>query len=376
MGRLGDIFRTHAAEYAQRFAERMSLDQLRAMRAIERCHTPAAGAVLWRCSGCGRRHFTFQGCGNRHCPACGSADAAQWLERQRTLLLPGVTYHLVTFTVHGQLRRMIRSHPREGLEWLMRNAAATLLDICRNPCWIGGTPGVTAVLHTWTRQLEYHPHVHFIVTGGGFDEGGRWHAADPKFLVPVHALSNVFRARMRDALKAQSPERFAQIPARVWRDDDWVVHSKPVGSGEKAYEYLARYVYRVAVSEQAILGHTDNQVIIRYRTSDTNQPRTLRLEPIEFMRRFLQHVLPSRFCKVRHYGLHHSSKRPLLKRIQAALAILHNQPLPETPLTEKDHSTPQCPECRTPMRFDRRITPSQWDQGFGILPLHHQRAPP
>jgi len=359
VGALGEIFRAHGEEYRRRFGDRMSADQLRAMRAIETCHTPAAGAALWRCPDCEKRHFTFQGCGNRHCPACGRTDAEQWLRKQSALLLPGVTYHLVTFTVHPKLRRPIRSHPRELLEQLFRTSASTLQDLYANEKWVGGMPGMTGVLHTWTRQLEYHPHVHFIVTGGALDATGQWHEAHPKYLVPVEALSKVFRARMRDALAEQHPDLFARIGSRAFCDTDWVVHSKPVGSGERAYQYLARYVYRVALTERAILQHSDERITLRYRDSNTGKPRTLRLVPREFLRRFLQHVLPSRFCKVRHYGLHHSSKRKLISALRAAMALMLNQPLPELP-PEPEPCVPACPHCEAAMVFDERLSHNQW----------------
>jgi hypothetical protein len=344
MGKLGEIFRAHGPEYRNRFADRMSLDQRRAMSDIETCHTPAAGSALWRCTRCGHAHFTYQGCGNRHCPACGKTAAEQWARRQCALLLPGVTYHLVTFTVPEELRRLIRSHPRELLERLLRVAASTLLDVCKNPKWAGGVPGVTAVLHTWTRQYEYHPHVHFIVTGGVLAENGRWVSAHPNFLVPVHALSGVFRARLRDTLRAKHSE--------------WVVHSKPIGSGEEAVAYLSRYVYRVALTEAAILSHDDHRIILRYRKSGSNKPRTMRLEPREFLRRFLQHVLPSRFCKVRYYGLHHSSKRAGLKLLRAAMAYARGLEAPVS-LSNPCAVPMSCPKCEAAMKFVRRCTPLQ-----------------
>ena len=355
MGSLGEILRAHRDEYRARFAERMSLDQLRAMRDIEACHTPAAGEALWRCPRCAKRHFTFLGCGNRHCPACGGTRAEQWRRKHCALLLPGVVYHFVGFTVPAGLRRTIRSHPRELLELLMRLSSSTLLDVCANPKWLGATPGLTAVLHTWTRQYEYHPHVHFIATGGGINEQGQWAEAHSKFLVPVPALSVVFRARFRDALREQYPEIFAQITPTVWKHKNWVVHSEPVGSGETTLGYLARYVYRVALSERSILQHEPDRITLRYRHSDTNQPRILRLKPQEFIRRFLQHVLPSGFRKIRYFGLHHSSKRPLLRLIQAAMAIRDGLPLPAPPPAEET-LTPSCPDCHSPMRFEGRIS--------------------
>jgi hypothetical protein len=361
---LGEIFRAHGDEYRARFADRMSTDQLRAMADIEACHTPAAGEALWRCPGCGKRHFTFVGCGNRHCPACGNTRAERWQRKHSALLLPGVVYHLITFTVPAGLRRVIRAHPRELLELLMRLSSDTLLDVAANEKWLGATPGLTALLHTWTRTYWYHPHVHFIGTGGGINARGQWVEADPKFLVPVHALSPVFRARFHAAVRDQYPEIYATIKPKVWWEHKWVVHSKPVGRGEKALAYLARYVYRVALSQRAILRHAPDLITLRYRKSKTNEPRTMRLKPHEFIARFLQHVLPSGFRKVRYFGLHHSSKRTLLKFLQAAMALHQGQPLP-VPMPEVAPFVPTCPDCDEPMRFQRRITPAQHAVLFG-----------
>jgi len=354
MGKLGDIFHAHGPEYRKRFAKDMSLDQLRAMSAIETCHTSAAGSALWRCPRCDYGHFTYQGCGNRHCPSCGSSASAQWLRKQCALLLPGVTYHLVTFTVAEALRSPVRSHPRELLEKLIRTSSSTLLDMCGNPKWVGGVAGATAVLHTWTRQGIYHPHVHFIVTGGALDAKGIWHCSHPKFLVPVSALSSVFRARLRDAIKDDHPELFALIKSSAWSDKKWVVHSEPVGSGEHAYRYLARYVHQVYLSERAILQHDANCITLRYRESGSEKVRTLRLKPMEFIRRFLQHVLPSRFCKIRHYGLHHSSKRKTIRLLQAAMNIAQGKDMPEQ---ESEQAVGiACPKCKAMMEFKKRFT--------------------
>jgi len=236
----------------------------------------------------------------------------------------------------------------------MRISSSTLLDLCDNPKWAGGMPGVTAVLHTWTRQGEYHPHVHFIATGGGLNAEGMWKSSHPKFLVPVLALSPVFRARLRDALKEKHPELFAQVEPSIWKHKKkWVVHSEPVGFGEQAYRYLSRYVYQVYLSESAILKYDDTCVALRYRKSGTNKPRTLRLEPMEFIRRFLQHVLPSRFCKVRHYGLHHSSKRATIKLLQAALSFAQGCELQKPPEI-KPPPPMECPRCAAIMTFEKR----------------------
>jgi hypothetical protein len=229
------------------------------------------------------------------------------------------------------------------------------------------------MLHTWTRQYEYHPHVHFIASGGGIDQQGHWQQAHPKFLVPVRALSVIFRARFRDALREQYPELFAQIKATVWKHNNWVVHSKPVGAGQRTLAYLARYVYRVALSERAILRHDSEAITLRYRKSDTNQPRLLRLKPQEFIRRFLQHVLPSGFRKVRYFGLHHSSKRPLLRFLQAAMALHDGLPLPFPP-PQQQTRPPTCPNCHTPMHFEGRIT--LFDRATCFPAATQTRGPP
>lgn len=359
MGNLGEIITAHANNYVADFGARMSLDQLNAMHAIEVCHTPEAGAAQWSCPDCGASHITYVGCSNRHCPQCGESRAVQWLHKHCALLLPGVTYHLLTFTLPGKLRRVVRSHPKELLDLMMRTAASSLMDAAATGKHLGAMPGATAVLHTWTRQLEYHPHVHFIVTGGGIDPQGRWRDAHPNFLLPVRVLSCLFRARFRDAMKERHPDAFRNVLSSVWTSP-WVVHSKPVGSGEKALSYLSRYVHRVALSDNAILAHDENTITVRYRKSGTNKVKTMRLAPIEFLRRFLQHVLPKGFAKVRYFGLHHSSKRPVLRLLQAAMCMQHNTPMPDTPPKPRTAPAPECPHCRTAMCFERRLTPDQY----------------
>jgi len=358
MSRMGAILRAHGPAYRQPFETRMSTDQLRAMRDLAACHTPALGGVRWHCPRCQQRVFTYRSCGNRHCPACGHADAQLWLARQQRLLLPATTYHLLTFTVPEGLRRPIRSHPRETLPILFDAASSALLNLCGDPRFLGALPGLTAVLHTWTRQLLYHPHVHILATGGGLVTDGAWRAADSKFLVPVRALSEIFRARVRDALRERHPAIWAAIPPAIWRKS-WVVHSKPVGAGDHALAYLARYIHRVALADSAILRHNEQVVVFRYRDGETGHGRTARLEPPEFIRRFLQHVLPSGLRKVRHYGLHHSSKRQAMRLLQTQLAFVNNLPLPPLdPPLRAPLPPPLCPKCAIPMCAEIQLLPT------------------
>lgn len=356
MPELADIVRRHGPAYRHTFGARMSADQLRALRDIAACRTPVLGGQRWCCPQCGQQRLAFHSCGNRHCPACGADDAHAWCDRQQALLLP-VPYHLATFTVPDSLRRTIRSHPRELLALLFRTASSTLLDLCANPRWLGATPGVTAVLHTWTRQLEYHPHVHFLVTGGGLAPDGSWREPERGFLVPVHALSKVFRARFRDGLRERFPQLFASLPSKTW-STDWVVHSEPVGSGEQALRYLSRYLYRVALSNASLLRADDSAVTFRYRDSQDRRSRTCTLAPQEFLRRFLQHVLPKGFVKARAFGLHHPSKRGALSLVRLLLYWLQGQQPPQASLSAPKPKPPTCcPHCAAPMDCVQRLTP-------------------
>ncbi len=364
MGALAEIFRRHGPAYRAPFAARMPSDQLKAMRAIETCRTAALGGQRFVCPRCGQERGSFHSCGNRHCPACGNDDAHEWLRRQEALLLPA-GYHLCTFTVPEELRMAIRSHPREGLAILFATSSSTLLDTCANPKWFGARPGVTGVLHTNTRALVYHPHVHYMVTGGGLAPDGTWRPADSKFLVPVRALSKLFRARFRAALRQRLPEVFATVPQKVWRRD-WVVHSKPVGDGKPVLCYLSRDLYRVALSDAAILAHDAQTVTFRYRDSATHKTRKLTLPVLEFIRRFLQHVLPSGFVKVRHYGLHHPKRRAALSLARAALCLRLGIPLPVIPPPPEPKPC-LCPRCAAPMVLVERIPRA---------PATRARAPP
>ncbi len=364
MGALAEIFRRHGSAYRAQFAARMPSDQLRAMRAIERCRTAALGGQRWRCPQCGQERGAYHSCGNRHCPACGNDDAREWLRRQEALLLPA-GYHLCTFTVPKELRAAIRSHPREGLAILFAASSSTLLDACANPKWFGARPGVTGVLHTNTRALIYHPHVHYVVTGGGLAPDGTWRKAGAGFLVPVRGLSALFRARFRDALRQRLPEVFATIPPSVWRRD-WVVHSKAVGDGKNVLRYLSRYLYRVALADSAILAHDAQTVAFHYRDSATHKTRKMALPVMEFIRRFLQHVLPSGFVKVRHYGLHHPSRRAALSLARAMLCLRLGVPVPVVPPPPPPKLC-LCPRCAAPMILIERIPRSRAVQA---------RAPP
>lgn len=315
MVEVAEIFRAHGPEYLAKYGERMPRAHLRAMRDIEQCRTPVLGGQLYVCMKCDQRRYSYHSCKNRHCPKCGNDQAEKWLEGQTELLLP-VAHFLVTFTLPEELRRVARANQKTAYKILFRASSEALQMLAWDERFVGGRVGMVGVLHTWTRALIYHPHVHYIVTGGGLSEEGEWKTSREDFLVPVRALSVIFRAKFRDSLKKS--DLFKEVDPRVWKKD-WVVHSEPVGTGKAAFKYLAPYVFRVAISNSRIMKLEDGQVTFKYKDSATDQIKFATVSAEEFMRRFLQHVLPERFVKVRYYGLLSPGKRRLLKRAREAL---------------------------------------------------------
>src|SRR6266511_989241 len=296
---VADIFRLHGPEYRAKFGSRMLPSHRRAMQNIEQCRTAALGGKVYLCEPCHELRYSYHSCKNRHCPKCQNEQANEWLEQQQQLLLP-VPHFLVTFTLPAELRAVARSNQKTIYNLLFRASSAALLQLAQDPRLVGARLGMVGVLHTWTRQLLYHPHVHYIVTGGGLTDDGRWRSSHKDFLVPVKALSPIFRAKFRDGLK--QTELFSQVNARVWQQD-WVVHSEPVGSGQQAFKYLAPYIFRVALSNNRLRKLQDGQVTFAYKESASDQLKRCTVTAEEFIRRFLQHVLPPRFIQVRYYGL-------------------------------------------------------------------------
>ncbi len=306
----------HGPAYLARFGATLPSRQREVLRTLLRCRTPALGGALHQCRQCGQRHFTYHSCNDRHCPQCGREAAEAWLAAQQALLLP-VPYFLVTFTVPEQLRGWLRSHPALGYDLLFAASAQALQDLAQSR--LGATLGMLGVLHTWSRTLIHHPHIHFLVAGGGLSRDQRtWVSAKPNFLLPVKALSDRCRNRFRQRLMREAPEELRQIAAGVWQQR-WVVHSAAVGSGEPALRYLSRYVFQTATGNRALPVQPDGRLRWRYRDSGTRAWRHVDLEPGELVRRFLQHVLPRGFHRVRRFGWWHPGGRGKLKRVRALL---------------------------------------------------------
>jgi hypothetical protein len=350
---VADIFRLHGPDYRAHFGNRMLPSHHRAMQDIEQCRTPSLGGQLYYCAQCDQQRYSYHSCKNRHCPKCQNDQANDWLEEQQSLLLP-VAHFLVTFTLPAELRAIARSNQKTIYNLLLRASSAALLQLAQDPRFVGARLGMVGVLHTWTRQLLYHPHVHYIATGGGLTADGRWRSSRKDFLVPVKALSLIFRAKFRDELKKS--ELFALVAAAVWRKD-WVVHSEPVGSGAQAFQYLAPYIFRVALSNNRIRKLHEGNVTFSYKESATHQLQHCTVTAAEFIRRFLQHVLPPRFIKVRYYGLLSPNHRNLLAQARKLLSPgrLASDPQNKPPAPASERL--RCPNCGGHLRLTQTLKP-------------------
>jgi predicted RNA-binding Zn-ribbon protein involved in translation (DUF1610 family) len=316
---LAEVLARHWPEYQRQFGADILPSHQRAVQCILKCRTSALGGEVYRCPDCGKDRYVFHSCNHRACPQCGNDDATEWIERQKLKLLP-VPYYLVTFTVPEGLRAWLRSHQKLGYAMLLRQSAATLTDVASQPKYLGGEIGCLSVLHTWGRQLQFHPHVHCVVPAGGLREDGlRWmRPKSPDFFLPQAVLADRFRNRLKNELGDEHPQELAQIPAGVWKQK-WVVDVQPVGSGEGALKYLSAYVYRTALGSQRILSDQGDRITFKYKDSESTQWSTLNLSAMEFIRRFLQHVLPKGFQRVRHYGWLSPAAKMRWERILALL---------------------------------------------------------
>lgn len=316
--------------------------QRRALTAIARCRTPALGGHVYRCTDCAGTDFAYHSCGHRACPRCGGAGTAAWTQKQTERLLP-VPYFLVTFTVPAELRAGFAAHPALLHDVLFAESAATLQQVAAEPRLLGGELGFVGVLHTWGRQLQHHPHVHYIVPGGGLRaDGKKWLAVrQADWLLPVKKLAAVFRARIDETMRAAVPAEHAAVPAATWRRS-WVVHCQPAGSGGAVVKYLARYVGRTAISDSRIVAADEERVVFNYTDTQTQQRRQCTLSAAEFLRRYLQHVPPPGQHRVRYFGWLHPSAKARRMGVETLLA----KPIV---VTAAEPAPPQwhlrCPHC-------------------------------
>jgi len=344
---VADIVRLHGQEYRAKFRSQLTAVQKKALRDIQNCRTPLLGGHVHQCDHCAQKVYSYHSCRNRSCPKCHRDQTERWIGRQRQRLLP-CSYFLITFTLPALLRPVALSHPKIVYGLLIKTAAAALQKLARDPRFLGAHIGALAVLHTWTRAMLYHPHVHMLVTAGGLSsDQARWvEPKNPKFLVPVRALSLIFRAKMRAALRQAG--LLHAVASDLWTKP-WVVHCQHAGSGEKVLQYLARYVFRIALSNNRLERIQDGWVTFHYRDNRTQRVQHCTISGVEFLQRFLQHVLPAGCVKVRYYGLFspHCSIPP--QQVLDRLDAKDEPPLaPSTDSVSGSSLTvpPLCPYCR------------------------------
>ncbi|MCX7217707.1 MAG: IS91 family transposase [Burkholderiales bacterium] len=338
--KLADILRTHGQAYLARHW--LSASQAKAWRAIVACRTEALGGHVEQCDACGATHHVYHSCRNRHCPTCQTRAKEQWVRARQRELLPVPYTHLV-FTIPHALNGLAARHFRLITELLFNASAATLLAFAANPRWLGGSIAFSLVLHTWNQRLERHLHVHALVANGALGADGRWIAGKSGFLFPVKALSTVFREKFMEALKlARLEQRISgeTIDQQGWRKllialrkHDWVVYAKqPLGGPAQVLEYLSRYTHRVAISNERLVSLINDTVTFKVRDKDHPGKKKREQVPAEtFIQRFLQHVLPPGFKRIRHYGILASChKREKLAQCRLAL----HMPAPQAALIE------------------------------------------
>jgi len=325
---VADIFRDHGAAWRSANAGHVSLDQLKVMTAIERCRTAALGGHVERCENCAHTVIAYNSCRNRHCPKCQGAAAREWLAERETELLP-VPYFHVVFTLPAAIADIAYQNKAVIYDLLFKASSETMLTIATDPKHLGARIGILSVLHTWGSALTHHPHVHMIVPGGGFSlDGKSWLSCRPLFLLSVDVLSALFRGLFLDKLRAAyragalqflgkhtrliDPRAFAAYLAPLW-DTKWVLYCKhPFGGPKEVLRYLARYTHRVAISNRRLIASDENGVTFKwkdYRIEGPERYKVMTLPTHEFIRRFLMHVLPAGFHRIRYYGLLASGKR-------------------------------------------------------------------
>lgn len=347
---LQSILEQYKAPFIEKYGQRLAPNQRQAIHAIERCRTPGSGTLQVECTQCEHSQWQALSCGHRSCPVCQNHEASQWLDRQKKKLLP-VEYFMVTFTLPRQLRELVRHNQKETYSLFFNCVTSTLKDFGLNPDKLDAELGLTAVLHSHARNLDYHPHIHVIVPGGGVNKKRKqWKKLKGKYLFNEFALAKVFRARFIDALKEAGFKMPEKIPAK------WVANVRHVGQGLPALKYLSRYLYRGVISEKNILSNRDGQVTFKYTDSNKKiQTRTLKGEA--FLQLILQHVLPKGFRRVRDYGFLHANAKKLLSLVQLILHVYLDEIIPRSRPVYK------CRNCQSPMIIRNILRGSRLEPG-------------
>jgi Putative transposase/Transposase zinc-binding domain len=354
---MAEVIRSCLDEFLERYGSELTPEQRHALDDLISCRTAALGGHVLGCPECGHQQIAYNSCGNRHCPTCQATAAARWLEARAAELLPVPYFHLV-FTLPDVLDPIALANPRAVYDLLLRSAAEAVLELAADPKLLGARTGVLAVLHTWGQNLQFHPHVHCVVPGGGLSpDGTRWVASPSDFFLPVRVLSRVFRGKFLAGLRAAfnigelrfEADQFDRALSVATRTD-WVVYAKPpFGGPEQVLKYLARYTHRVAISNARLLDFEDGMVRFRYKDyAHGNRKRVMTLTALEFVRRLLLHVLPTGFQRIRHYGIlanrHRQAKLALCRQ------LLGSGTATEPEFVEEERPSWESPSSITPTR--------------------------
>jgi hypothetical protein len=341
---MADIVCQYGTEYLKKYDEHILPSHRKVMQHITSCRTPAMGGQKFLCQSCGKVHYSYHSCRNRHCPKCQNDRIDDWLEKQFNLLL-SVPYFMATVTVPDILRPVFRSHQKKMYHLFFKASAEGLMLLAKDRRFLGADIGMMGILQTWTRQLAYHPHIHFLIPGGGIRKN-RWKYSKPDFLMHVKPLSRLIRRLFREKLK--QTDLFDRVPASLWKKE-WVCHIEPVGNGEAVLKYLAPYVYRVAVSDRNILNVDNGNVTFRYKEQDNQSFQYATVNAPEFLRRFLQHVLPKGFVKIRYFGFLATKKRKTLDHVKERIGYRLCSKSPSYP--KKPRKAMTCPDCGNVLIF-------------------------
>jgi hypothetical protein len=316
--RLSELFHRFGQAYLDRYGDRMPPFHGKALHDIRQCRTSVMGGKRFDCPQCKAQQYAYHSCNNRHCPKCGGDKTEGWLKKQFDRLLP-VPYFFATFTLPAAFREIFRSHQKICYALFFEASAQALKDVTANKRFVGGNIGFFGVLQTWTSELFYHPHLHYIIPGVGLSKNRKnWiKLKNKKFLAHVTPLGLRFKVLFQHALK-KHPELYAQVPEKVWsREVKWVVHCEPAGYGREVIQYLAPYIFRTAMTDHRNLTlHEDGTVSFSYKDNQTGERKTCRPEALDLIGRFLQHVLPKGFVKIRYFGLMGANQGHLLKQLK------------------------------------------------------------
>ncbi|MCK5350125.1 MAG: transposase [Desulfobacula sp.] len=354
MNTIQDIITAFGPEYLERFGARIPANHVKVMKDIRSCRTRDTGLIFYSCKKCGRIHSVFRSCGNRHCPACQNHKTRDWLKTQSERQVPG-HHFMVTFTLPQQVRGVVRSNQRISYGAMFKASSGAIKKLSPDKKYIGGDlPGFFGILHTWGRQLPYHPHIHYIVPGGAFSKkDGKWHSSRQDYYLPEKVLAKIYKAKFLHQMKKAGLLNRISFEARKM---DWKVNCQAIGTGFESVKYLAPYVFKVAISNTRIAKVENRIVSFRYKKVKSNRWRTCQLDVMEFIRRFLQHVLPTGFMKVRYYGFLHPSSSVSLEKIRISIETANGAKIVEVQITITKY-VPSCPDCGGELEYLYSVLP-------------------